>query len=79
MFGQRYIAVAPWIRRLALYSSSHRRKTFAKMYLQWGLCASVGILFIMETTPLFKKSIFSKLPVVGWYWQQKLDEAARVD
>ncbi|TCD61680.1 hypothetical protein EIP91_008102 [Steccherinum ochraceum] len=37
----------------------------------WGAAAGVTAVFLLSTTPLVKRELLSKVPVVGDYWKDK--------
>jgi Ubiquinol-cytochrome-c reductase complex subunit (QCR10) len=36
-------------------------------------------LFLLEVTPLARKDIYSQLPLVGGFWERKLEQSQRQD
>ena len=51
----------------------------APTLLTWGAFAGITVLFLFEPVPIARRDIFSQFPIVGKYWQDKLDKAAQVD
>ncbi|KAJ3045193.1 hypothetical protein HDV00_011063 [Rhizophlyctis rosea] len=52
---------------------------YANSLATWGVMAGAAALFFLEPTPIARTDIFVKIPVVGGWWQKKLDAAAQKD
>lgn len=35
----------------------------------WGFGAGTAALFVLSSTPLVRREVLSKVPGIGWYWQ----------
>jgi hypothetical protein len=60
-----------------LTTDSHKCST--PTLLTWGGMLGVCGLFFLEPVPLARRDIFTQLPLIGSFWQAKLDAAARAD
>lgn len=38
----------------------------------WGAGAGIMALYVLSATPLVKREVLAKVPVVGAYWQDKI-------
>jgi len=47
--------------------------------VRWGIFTTVVVLFFAEPIPIFRRDLFSRLPVAGEHWQKKLEAAAQKD
>lgn len=45
----------------------------------WGLFGGIVAVSFFEPTSLLQKDVLAKLPVVGKFWQDKLDAKAKKD
>ncbi|KAI8894461.1 hypothetical protein BC833DRAFT_604853 [Globomyces pollinis-pini] len=79
MLTQKWITVAPWIRKSLAATTGPKVKGYGPSVLLWGAAAGIFVLDIVEVTPLFRREVFAKLPIVGGYWQRKIEASARVD
>ncbi|KAI8929605.1 hypothetical protein BC831DRAFT_509115 [Entophlyctis helioformis] len=77
--NQAFVTVAPWIRYVR--PAFHRQKfgNYVRSLATWGVFGGVAALYFLEPTPLARRDIFVNLPVVGSFWQKKLDAAQQAD
>nr|KAJ3420597.1 hypothetical protein HK105_005487 [Polyrhizophydium stewartii] len=52
---------------------------FSRSLVTWGVFAGVTALYLLEPTGLARRDIFVKLPIVGGFWQKRLDALERKD
>ncbi|KAI8800464.1 hypothetical protein BJ742DRAFT_841604 [Cladochytrium replicatum] len=79
MLYQRWLTVAPWVRTMAVLGNSQKMRNILPNLAIFGAGVGGIALFLIEPTPLVRRDIMKNVPVVGSYWQKKLDESARVD
>ncbi|KAH6568215.1 hypothetical protein BASA50_010567 [Batrachochytrium salamandrivorans] len=67
------VTVAPWIRTFR--PAFHRQKVtnFVGSLATWGTFGGIAVLFFIEPTSLARRDIFVNIPLVGNFWQKKLD------
>ncbi|KAL2911713.1 hypothetical protein HK105_208814 [Polyrhizophydium stewartii] len=51
----------------------------SRSLVTWGVFAGVTALYLLEPTGLARRDIFVKLPIVGGFWQKRLDALERKD
>ncbi|KAJ3051958.1 hypothetical protein HK097_007047 [Rhizophlyctis rosea] len=68
--------IAPIARRAV---QSTAVKTTAPALAIWGAFAGTAALFFLEPTPIARNDVFKNLPLIGGWWQKKLDAAAQKD
>ncbi|EGF84469.1 hypothetical protein BATDEDRAFT_85225 [Batrachochytrium dendrobatidis JAM81] len=68
-----FVTVAPWIRTLRPALHPKRIANYSTSIATWGAFAGIAALFFIEPTSLARRDIFTNIPVVGGFWQKKLD------
>ncbi|KAJ3258985.1 hypothetical protein HK103_003126 [Boothiomyces macroporosus] len=79
VLAQKWLTTAPWIRSTLSVSHPQKIKASIPSYAGWGAAVGILALFFVEVTPLFRREVFAKIPVVGGFWQKKLEDRARAD
>ncbi|KAI0079974.1 hypothetical protein K474DRAFT_1696098 [Panus rudis PR-1116 ss-1] len=46
-------------------------RVWAPSLATWSVGAGIAALYVLSVTPLVKRELLSKLPVIGGYWQDK--------
>ncbi|KAI9099438.1 hypothetical protein DFS34DRAFT_649157 [Phlyctochytrium arcticum] len=54
-------------------------RNYGPILATWGAAGGVVALFLLEPTPIARSDIFSQIPVVGAFWQRKLDARLQKD
>ena len=69
MLSQQWTTVAPWIRKSLYNFSPIRLKAYGPSLVGWGVCAGFGASLLLESTPIFRNDVLSKIPWAGAYWK----------
>ncbi|KAI8906347.1 hypothetical protein EDD86DRAFT_210470 [Gorgonomyces haynaldii] len=79
MLSSQWVLVAPWFRRVQRVAHPERLRHFTGSAVTWGVSIGVIALSFLEPTSITRRDIFVKIPVVGDFWQKKLDAMAQKD
>ncbi|TPX39312.1 hypothetical protein SeMB42_g04873 [Synchytrium endobioticum] len=79
MLAQPWSTQPPWMRRMAPCFNRTKVKNVAPTLIAWGACAGIAALMLLEPTPLARKDVFSNIPLLGRFWQKKLEAAEQKD
>lgn len=64
--------VPQYIHKLELNVTRPAVRNYAGTVAIWGAFLGTTLLFLLEPAPITRKDVFSKLPIVGQYWRNKL-------
>ncbi|KAJ3064877.1 hypothetical protein HDU98_011760 [Podochytrium sp. JEL0797] len=79
MLQNQYVAVAPWLRRLAPLRNRSKAMSGAASLTIWGAGIGLAALWFIEPTPIARRDVLQNIPVIGGFWKAKLDKALQVD
>ncbi|KAI9016170.1 hypothetical protein DFJ74DRAFT_679673 [Hyaloraphidium curvatum] len=57
----------------------YKIKNWAPSLIGWAGVVGFAALWILEATPIARRDVFSQLPIIGGYWQKKLEDAEKKD
>ncbi|KAJ3003938.1 UNVERIFIED_CONTAM: hypothetical protein HDU68_005424, partial [Siphonaria sp. JEL0065] len=75
MLNNQYVAVAPWLRTLAPLRNRAKALSGAQSLMTWGAGVGLAAIWLIEPTPIARCDVLQNLPVVGFYWKNKLEKA----
>ncbi|TPX37963.1 hypothetical protein SmJEL517_g00271 [Synchytrium microbalum] len=79
MLAQAWTTRPPWLFQMAPLFNRQKLRNMAPTLAAWGAFAGITALLFLEPTPLARTDIFSKIPVAGAYWKNKLAAAEQKD
>jgi hypothetical protein len=79
MLSQQWITTPPYVRYLAHFTHPTRFRTYGASIAGWGVAVGIIAIHFLEVTPIMRRDIMQRIPIVGRYWTKKLELRERAD
>jgi Ni/Fe-hydrogenase subunit HybB-like protein len=79
MLSQNWITTAPYLRPLAHFTHKTRLRAYGPSLVGWGVTIGIVAVNFLEVTPILRRDVLQHIPLVGGFWQKKLEARERAD